>query len=63
MQMLVMKAFVVGEEEKDKDPTASSNAEPWIPKDAKEAFDKIHQVASENTSDVTAFAKELRSTT
>ena len=62
MQMLVMKAFVVGEEEKDKDPTASSSASPWIPKDAKEAFDKIHEATTGKDSDVSAFAKELRST-
>ena len=62
MQLLIMKAYVVGEEEKDKDPTASSSSGPWIPKDAKEAFDKIHQVTSENNSDVKTFANELRST-
>ena len=62
MQMMVMKAYIVGEEEKAKSSQASSSTDPWVPKDAKEAFEKIHTACTEDTKlDVAAFANLLRS--
>ena len=39
--MMMMKAYIVGEEEKTRSSDASSSSEPWIPQNAKDAFQKF----------------------
>ena len=61
MQMMIMKAYIVGEEERAKSGGASSSTDPWIPKDAKEAFDKIQGTcANVAHGSVAEFANFLR---
>ena len=61
MQMMIMKAYIVGEEERTKSGGASSSTDPWIPKDAKEAFDKIQSTcAADAHESVAQFASFLR---
>ena len=61
MQMMIMKAYIVGEEERAKSGAASANTDPWIPKDAKEAFDKIQATCAESAHEsVAQFATFLR---
>ena len=64
LQILMMKAFVLGEEIKSKasgSEGASSSSEPWMPKDPKEAFDKIQELVSQTEqAEVTKFAATLR---
>ena len=60
MQMMIMKAYIVGEEERANSGGASSSTDPWIPKDAKEAFDKIQaSCANKEIVSVAQFAKSL----
>lgn len=64
LQMMMMKAFVLSEEEAEKNGarSSSSSGEPWRPKNAKEAFEKIVEVTnSKEAAEVAKFAKELQS--
>ena len=62
LQMLMMKAFVMDQEAKNKTGSASSSStDPWMPKDAQEAFQKIIDVTSQTEEkEVQAFATLLR---
>ena len=61
MQMMIMKAYIVGEEERANSGGASSSTDPWIPKDAKEAFDKIQATCADVAHEsVAQFANFLR---
>ena len=61
LQMMMMKAYIVGEEEKSKSSDASSSSAPWIPSNAKDAFEKICEASqSANPDDVSSFANLLR---
>ena len=60
MQMMMMKAYVVGEEEAASSGSASSSTQPWKPKDPKEAFEKIQSfMQSKASEDVSEFARSL----
>ena len=61
MQMLIMKAYIVCEEEKAKSGGASSSTDPWIPKNATEAFETIQKVCPQVAQQsVASFATLLR---
>ena len=61
MQMLIMKAYIVCEEDKAKSGGASSSTDPWIPKNATEAFETIQKVCPEVAEQsVASFATLLR---
>ena len=61
LQMMMMKAYIVGEEQKSRSEGASSSTDPWVPANAKEAFQKICQACStSDEDDVASFANLLR---
>ena len=62
LQMLMMKAFVLNEEAKEKTGSSSaSSTDVWIPKDPKEAFQMISDLSSSmEEQQVADFANLLR---
>ena len=63
LQMLVMKGFVVAEEQQEAQGSSSSSSsgDAWKPKDPREAFNKIYEVIScKEQVEVATFASQLR---
>ena len=60
LQMIIMKAYIVVEENKEKNGGSSSSTDPWIPQNAKEAFEKIQESCPDHDVDVAKFAQILK---
>ena len=60
LTMIIMKAYIVAEETKAKSGGSSASTDPWIPQNAKEAFEKIQESCPEHNVDVASFAKMLK---
>ena len=60
LQMIIMKAYIVAEESKAKEGGSSSSTDPWIPQNAKEAFEQNQESCPDHDVDVAKFAQILK---